>query len=92
VNGNGCNDCLLEVNPKTGTMVKNWGSLGTGRVYGIAYWAGVVYAFNEAGQIWEVTFGTDKLTTKEIPIAMKPSGLQFWGAGSTTSAPIVAVK
>ena len=90
--GNGCSDCLLEVNPKTGAMVKNWGSLGTGRVYGIAYWAGVVYAFNEAGQIWEVAFSGDKLVTKELPIPMKPSGLAFWGAGSTTVAPVVPVK
>jgi hypothetical protein len=90
--GNGCGDCLLEVNPKTGAMIKNWGSLGTGRVYGIAYWAGVVYAFNEAGQIWEVSFSGTSLVTKEIPIPMKPSGLMFWGAGSTTAAPVVPVK
>jgi len=90
--GNGCGDCLLEVDPKTGSMIKNWGSLGTGRVYGVAYWAGVVYAFNEAGQIWEVNFVSGKLVTKEIPIPMRPSGLQFWGAGSTTAAPVVPVK
>jgi hypothetical protein len=92
VNGNGCGDCLLEVNPKTGAMIKNWGSLGTGGVYGIAYWAGSVYAFNDAGQIFEVTFSGDKVVTKEIPIPMRPSGLSFWGAGSTTAAPVVPVK
>ncbi len=90
--GNGCGDCLLEIDPKTGTMKKNWGSVGAGAVYGIAYWAGTVYAFNDAGHIYELTFGTDKLTNKEIPIPMKPSGLSFWGAGSTTAAPVVPVK
>lgn len=90
--GNGCGDCLLEVNPKTGAMLKNWGSLGVGGVYGIAYWAGSVYAFNDAGRIFEVTFSGDKVVTKEIPIPMKPSGLSFWGAGSTTAAPVVPVK
>lgn len=92
VNGNGCGDCLLEVDPKTGTMKKNWGPVGASAVYGIAYWAGSVYAFSDSGQIFELTFGTDKLISKEIAIPMKPSGLQFWGAGSTTAAPVVPVK
>jgi hypothetical protein len=92
VTGPGCGDCLLEVDPKTGTMKKNWGTVGTNAVYGIAYWAGSVYAFSDAGRIFELTFGTDKLTPKEIMIPMKPSGLQFWGAGSTTIAPVVPVK
>lgn len=92
VNGNGCGDCLLEVDPKTGTMKKNWGTVGAAAVYGIAYWAGSVYAFNDAGRIYELTFGATSLTSKEIPIPMKPSGLQFWGAGSTTAAPVVPVK
>lgn len=92
VNGNGCGDCLLEVDPKTGTMKKNWGSVGSSAVYGIAYWAGSVYTFNDYGKIYELTFGTDKLTAKEIVIPMAPSGLQFWGAGSTTAAPVVPVK
>lgn len=90
--GPGCSDCLLEVNPKTGAMVKNWGSLGTGGVYGLAYWAGSVYAFDSGGRVWEVTFGASSITTKEIPIASKPSGLSFWGAGSTTAAPTKPVK
>jgi hypothetical protein len=92
VNGNGCGDCLLEIDPKNGTMKKNWGAVGAAAVYGIAYWAGSVYAFNDSGQIYELTFGTDKLTSKEIMIPMKPSGLSFWGAGSTTAAPVVPVK
>lgn len=92
VNGNGCGDCLLEIDPKTGTMKKNWGPVGASSVFGIAYWAGSVYAFNDAGRIYELTFGADKLTSKEIAIPMKPSGLSFWGAGSTTSAPVVPVK
>ncbi|MGZ3423296.1 MAG: hypothetical protein ACXVEF_35550 [Polyangiales bacterium] len=88
VNGNGCGDCLLEVNPKDGSMKKNWGSVGASQVFGIAFWAGSVYTFDNSGQIFELTFGTDKVTAKNIPIPSKPAGLQFWGAGSTTSAPI----
>lgn len=92
VNGNGCGDCLLEVDPKTGAMKKNWGSVGAAAVYGIAYWAGSVYTFDNGGQIFELTFGTSSVTAKSIPIPSKPAGLSFWGAGSTTSAPVVKVK
>ena len=92
VNGNGCGDCLLEVDPKTGSMKKNWGSVGAAAVYGIAYWAGSVYTFDNSGSIYELTFGTSSVTAKAIPIPSKPSGLSFWGAGSTTVAPVVPVK
>jgi len=92
VNGNGCGDCLLEVDPKTGAMKKNWGAVGASAVYGIAYWAGSVFTFDNSGQIFELTFGTSTVTATKIPIPSKPSGLSFWGAGSTTSAPVVKVK
>ncbi len=92
VTGNSCGDCLFEVDPKNGSMIKNWGPLGISAVYGVAYWAGSLYAFNNAGQIHEITFDTGKLVTKEIAIPAKPAGLQFYGAGSTTIAPIVKVK
>ena len=90
--GPGCSDCLLQVDPKTGAMIKNWGSLGTGGVWGLAFWAGSVYAFDSGGRIFEVTFGATSITTKEIPIKDRPAGLSFWGAGSTTAAPIKPVK
>jgi hypothetical protein len=92
VTGNGCGDCLLEVDPKTGAMKKNWGSVGSRSVFGIAYWAGSVYAFSDAGRIYELTFTGDTIANKEIPIPNKPSGLSFWGAGSTTSAPVIPIK
>jgi hypothetical protein len=88
VTGNGCGDCLLEIDPTTGSMKKNWGAVGAKQVFGIAFWAGSVYTFDNAGEIFELTFGTDKVTAKSIPIPSKPSGLSFWGAGSTTSAPL----
>ena len=40
---NGCNDCIITVNPKTGDLITKLGSLGYGDVYGIAFWAGIVY-------------------------------------------------
>ncbi|NUO48962.1 MAG: hypothetical protein HOV80_08915 [Polyangiaceae bacterium] len=77
-------DCLIEINPVTGAMVNNWGPLGYSAVYGIAFWAGSVYGFSEAGQLFEVSFPNQVLMTTLIT---QPPGTQFWGAGSTTSAP-----
>lgn len=91
VYGPGCADCIVEVNPKTGAITKNWGPLARADVYGIAFWAGSVYAFDAAGSLFEVTFAGGRLGTKEIPI---PNGtnLEFFGAGSTTSAPVTATR
>ena len=85
VSGNNCGDCLVEVNPKTGAMTKNWGSLGHSQVFGIAFWAGSVYGFDTAGEVFEVTFMNNALQTKLINA---PPNVVFWGAGSTTSAPV----
>jgi hypothetical protein len=92
VYGPGCADCLVEVNPKTGAITKNWGLLAHSDVYGIAFWAGAVYAFDAAGGLFELTFAGGKLGTKEIPIPNKTAGLEFFGAGSTTSAPVTATR
>lgn len=88
VNGNGCGDCLFQVDPKTGAMIKNWGPTGYGSVYGIAFWAGSVYGFTNYGQLFELTFANGQLVSSgEINIPNAPADLQFWGAGSTTIAP-----
>jgi hypothetical protein len=88
--GSSCtkNDCLLEVDPTTGAMTHNWGSVGHQSVFGLAFWAGAVYGFDNAGDLFEVDFSGTKAQTTAIPIPSAPSGLQFWGAGSTTSAPV----
>lgn len=83
-------DCLVEVDPKTGKMLKNWGSIEHSKVFGLAFWGGNVYGFDDQGDLFEVMFGTNKAVTKTIPIPQKPGGLSFWGAGSSTSAPLVA--
>lgn len=92
VKGGSCTtyDCLVEVNPATGKMIKNWGSIEHKKVFGLSFWAGKLYGFDETGNLFEVTFGTNQLATTAITIPQKPAGLSFWGAGSTTSAPLVA--
>ncbi|CAN5925811.1 hypothetical protein BH11MYX4_BH11MYX4_23410 [soil metagenome] len=89
--GNNCttNDCLVEVDPATGKLVKNWGSIEHHNVFGLSFWGGKVYGFDESGGLFEVTFGSSSITTTTIAIPTKPANLSFWGAGSSTSAPLV---
>lgn len=91
VKGGACDthDCLFEVDPKTGKMIKNWGSIEHQKVFGLSFWGGKIYGFDESGTLFEVAFGTSQLATTEIPIPQAPTGLAFWGAGSSTSAPLV---
>jgi len=83
-------DCLVEVSPTTGKLLVNYGPLGHTSVYGLAFWAGTVYGFDAAGQLFEVTLAGGILTVGTIPIPSAPAGLSFYGAGSTTAAPPVA--
>jgi hypothetical protein len=90
VKGNSCSDCLVEVNPTTGAVVKNWGAIAHTNVFGLAFWGGKVYGFDDVGDLFEVTFDASGIKTAPISIPSKPSNLSFWGAGSTTSAPLVS--
>jgi hypothetical protein len=83
------NDCLVEVDPATGKMLKNWGSIEHHNVFGLSFWGGKIYGFNDSGDLFEVTFGATQIATSIIPMPNKPAGLSFWGAGSSTSAPLV---
>ncbi|MCC6644020.1 MAG: hypothetical protein IT374_00400 [Polyangiaceae bacterium] len=82
-----CADCLVEVDPKTGNVLKKVATLKFGSVFGLAFWAGITYGFTSSGQLFSVDLKT--VTATEISIPQKPSGLKFWGAGSTTCAPPV---
>ena len=77
-------DCLLQVDPKTGAMIKNYGSINHNSVFGLAFWAGTAYGFDDAGELFSITWQNNALVTTNIPTT---PNLQFWGAGSTTSAP-----
>jgi hypothetical protein len=84
------NDCLVEINPQTGRRVSGPPGtpkdLGYDRVFGTAFWEGKLYAFTSDGELFEVTIQGNSAITNLIPTM---PGLQFWGAGSTTSAPPV---
>jgi hypothetical protein len=86
--GTGCpTDCLLEVDPSTGSFLKNWGPTGHSNVWGLAFWAGAVYGFDSKGELFEVDFNGGAIQVTSIPIPSAPASLSFEGAGSTTSAP-----
>jgi hypothetical protein len=89
VKSSSCNDCLVEVNPRTGAVVRDWGTVSHDDVFGLAFWGGKVYGFAKGGDLFEVTFTGSSIKTKAISIPSAPAGLSFWGAGSTTSAPLV---
>jgi hypothetical protein len=86
VTGNGCGDCIVQVDPTTGALINNIGHLGHKQVFGLAFWAGVAYGFDNAGELFQIDLTTAATTV--IPIPNAPSGLSFYGAGSTTSAPV----
>ena len=85
VKGKDCADCLAEIDPKTGALVKNWGSLGHADVFGLAFWAGKIYGFTNAGEVFVVDLDSGSLVVNDL--AIKPD-VRFWGAGSTTAAPL----
>jgi hypothetical protein len=80
-------DCLLELDPTTGTILKDWGPTGYYSIYGLAFWAGSAFAFTNQGQLVELGLASGQLTSTLLPIPGAPAGLSFYGAGSTTAAP-----
>jgi len=84
VNGNGCGDCIVQVDPSTGALIQNLGSINYPAVYGLAFWAGELYGFTSAGKIFVYDLATKQST--EVAIPNKPPSLSFNGAGSTTCA------
>ena len=90
VKGKDCADCLVEIDPATGALTKNWGPIGKTDVFGLAFWAGDLYGFTNAGELILITLDTGTLQMQPIPVTDAP--MKFWGAGSTTSAPIGPVR
>lgn len=86
VTGSGCGDCLLQVNPATGAIVKNLGAIGQSQIFGLGLWAGTVYGFAGTGETYAITIGAASVTSVLVPNANKPAG-GFIGGGSTTAAP-----
>jgi hypothetical protein len=79
--GQGCDDCLLQVNPTSGGLVQLLGDVGVGDVYGLAYKYGALYGFTKAGAVLLL----DTTTGHGTPLALPgvPIGVTYWGAASS---------
>lgn len=69
-------DCILEVDPKTGSVMRNYGRVpgfGAG-VAAIAYWAGVVYGFgpNGNGGVGIAMYGVEWMGTTPVSTTINP--------------------
>jgi hypothetical protein len=82
-----CGDCLLQVNPATGDLMQNYGSVNHADVFGLAFWAGTAYGFDNGGDVFSINSQNGTLVTTDIAVPNPPPMLSFWGAGSTTAAP-----
>jgi len=80
-------DRIVEVDPKTGALKRVIGPTGMGDVLGLGYWGGIAYGFTLEGALIQIDLTTGAGTPIAIPGA--PSDLAFYGAGTTTIAPII---
>jgi hypothetical protein len=89
VRGPGCEDtdCIIEIDPESGAIVQSFGPLPYDEVFGLAFWAGRAYGFAREGVLFEIELEIGEVVTTPIQIPGAPAGLEFFGAGSTTSAP-----
>ena len=78
---------IVEVNPTTGALTRIIGPTDVEAVLGLGYWAGVAYGFSLAGQLMQIDLASG--STTNIPIPDAPTTLEFFGAGTTTAAPVV---
>jgi hypothetical protein len=80
-------DRIVQVDPKTGALMRVIGATGSDAVLGLGYWGGIAYGFTYAGTLIQIDLTTGAGTP--IPIPGAPSDLTFYGAGTTTVAPII---
>jgi len=86
-NSGGRGDRIVEVDPKTGGLLRIIGATGMDEVLGLGYWGGIAYGFTLAGKLIQIDLTTGAGTV--IPIPNAPTELMFLGAGTTTVAPII---
>ncbi|AKT44182.1 DUF6923 family protein [Chondromyces crocatus] len=90
VKGADCSDCIVEVDPTNGGLKRVIGRLNKREVYGLAFWGGAAYGFNNDGELFQINLQDG--TSTDIPFPGASPLLQFWGAGSTTSAPLTPIE
>lgn len=79
-------DRIAEVDPATGTILRVIGATGASGLFGLGYWGGIAYGFSNTGLLVKIDLTTGAGTP--IPITGAPAA-GFYGAGTTTIAPII---
>jgi hypothetical protein len=83
IDGESETDFLARVDTSTGeaTLI---GDTGFSKIFGLGYWKGKLYAFTTAGEfvLLDVKTGAGTLVQAD-------TGIVWWGAGVTTSAPVI---
>jgi len=77
-------DRIAEVDPATGAIVRVIGATGTPGLYGLGYWGGIAYGFSNGGLLVKI----DLTTGAGTPVSITGAPAAFYGAGTTTVAPI----
>ncbi|EYF00073.1 hypothetical protein [Chondromyces apiculatus] len=90
VTGADCDDCIVEVDPANGKLKRVIGMLNYQDVFGLAFWGGSAYGFTAEGALIKINL--ENASTSEIPIPSAPAFLEFFGAGSTTAAPLTPIE
>ena len=76
-------DVLVQVDPKTGKVLKDLGSIGATNLWGLAWWDGVFYGFSSTSNVWDINVKTGKGTNLKGFTGTKAA---WWGAGVSTEA------
>ena len=82
--GTDTNDYLARIDPITYLAAPIGTGTGFDAIFGLAFWGGTIYGFDKAGDIITIDPTTGKGTKKG-----GGQGVQWFGAGVTTDAPII---
>jgi hypothetical protein len=85
--GTTVNDYLAMIDPTTWTATPIGTGTGFDHIFGLGFWAGTIYGFVDAGA------GTGKIIRIDpntgVGTEINSSGIQWFGAGVATDAPII---
>lgn len=79
-------DHIVSVDPVTGRVTAIIGDTGQPRLWGLGFWAGTAWGFSENGSLVEIDLAVGAGSV--VPIGGDTAELSFWGAGTTTAAPV----
>lgn len=81
--GTTTNDYLAKIDPVTWKATPLPTSTGFNQIFGLGFWAGKIYGFTKAGDIIQID------PTTGVGTKLSGGAVQWFGAGVSTSAPIL---